>query len=151
MKIIRRNTFETNSSSTHSITMCKESDFDKWKNGELYFCQDNGEFYDEEGRTKIIKEQIIYNKKAKYNNGIYTYKGISVEYKDINKLYTEENLSEITEEEVQDYLENDFDYYEIPLTYEQWDDRFDYEKYEDAYTTESGETVVAFGYYGNDY
>lgn len=151
MKIIRRNTFETNSSSTHSITMCKESDFDKWKNGELYFCQDNGEFYDEEGRTKIIKEQIIYNKKAKYNNGIYTYKGISVEYKDINKLYTEENLSEITEEEVQDYLENDFDYYEIPLTYEQWDDLFEYEKYEDSYTTDNGETIVAFGYYGNNY
>lgn len=150
MKLVRRGTFETNSSSTHSITMCKESDFDKWKNGEMYFCQDNGEFYDEEGRTKIIKEQIIYNKKAEYHNGIYTYKGISVEYKDINKLYTEENLSEITEEEVQDYLENDFDYYEIPLTYEQWNDCFDYEKYEDDYTTESGETVVAFGYYGMD-
>ena len=68
MKLIRRGTFETNSSSTHSITMCKESDFDKWKNGEMYFCQDNGEFYDEGGRTKIIIEQIIYNKKAEYNN-----------------------------------------------------------------------------------
>ena len=34
---IRRNVFETNSSSTHSITMCTQSDFDKWKNGELYW------------------------------------------------------------------------------------------------------------------
>ena len=64
--------------------------------------------------------------------------------------YCEENLSEITEEEVQDYLENDFDYYEIPLTYEEWDDRFEYEKYEDSYTTDNGDTVVAFGYYGMD-
>lgn len=40
MRLIRRNTFETNSSSTHSITMCSESDFDKWKNGELYYCQE---------------------------------------------------------------------------------------------------------------
>lgn len=149
MEIIRRGTFETNSSSTHSITMCSESDFDKWKNGELYYCNDDGKFYNDEERSRLIKEHIIYNN-TKYDNGIYTYKGISVEYKDINKLYTEENLSEITEEEVQNYLENDFDYYEIPLTYEQWDDRFDYEKYEDAYTTESGETVVAFGYYGMD-
>lgn len=149
MELIRRGTFETNSSSTHSITMCKESDFDKWKNGEMYYCQEDGKFYDEEERNKIIKQQIIEHK-ADYKDGKYIYKGISVEYKDINKLYTEENLSEITEEEVQDYLENDFDYYEIPLTYEQWDECFDYEKYDDAYTTESGETVVAFGYYGMD-
>ena len=77
MKIIRRGTFETNSSSTHSITMCKESDFDKWKNGELYYCQDDGKFYDEEGKIKIIKEHIIYNR-AKYDNGNYTYKDKTV-------------------------------------------------------------------------
>lgn len=36
MKIsIRRNVFETNSSSTHSITMCSEEEYNKWKNGEL--------------------------------------------------------------------------------------------------------------------
>ena len=35
MKQIRRNVFETNSSSTHSITMCMESEFDKWVAGEL--------------------------------------------------------------------------------------------------------------------
>lgn len=29
MRIVRKNVFETNSSSTHSITMCSESDFDK--------------------------------------------------------------------------------------------------------------------------
>jgi hypothetical protein len=35
MRQIRRNVFETNSSSTHSITMCMQSEFDKWVNGEL--------------------------------------------------------------------------------------------------------------------
>ena len=35
MKQIRRNVFETNSSSTHSITMCMKSDYDKWVAGEL--------------------------------------------------------------------------------------------------------------------
>lgn len=35
MRQIRRNVFETNSSSTHSITMCMKSEFDKWVNGEL--------------------------------------------------------------------------------------------------------------------
>lgn len=149
MKIIRRNTFETNSSSTHSITMCNKSDFDKWKNGELYYCQDDGNFYNEEGREKVIKKNII-QEKAKYDNGNYIYKNVIVPYEEIDKLCTEENLLEITKEEIETYLE-DCDYYEIPLTYEEWDDQFEYEKYEDSYTTNSGETVVAFGYYGNDY
>lgn len=37
MRIIRRNTFETNSSSTHSLTMCTQDEYEKWKNGELVF------------------------------------------------------------------------------------------------------------------
>ena len=34
---IRRNLFETNSSSTHSITMCTKSDYEKWEKGELVY------------------------------------------------------------------------------------------------------------------
>lgn len=48
MKIIRRNTFETNSSSTHSITMCTESEFEKWKNGEMYFVEYEDKLISEE-------------------------------------------------------------------------------------------------------
>ena len=32
---IRRGVFETNSSSTHSLTMCMKSDYDRWVAGEL--------------------------------------------------------------------------------------------------------------------
>lgn len=32
---IRRGVFETNSSSTHSLTICSKEDFEKFKNGEL--------------------------------------------------------------------------------------------------------------------
>lgn len=32
---IRRGVFETNSSSTHSLSVCDKTDFDKWINGEL--------------------------------------------------------------------------------------------------------------------
>ena len=39
MKQIRRNVFETNSSSTHSMTMCMESDFDRWMSGELIWSR----------------------------------------------------------------------------------------------------------------
>ena len=41
MEQIRRGIFETNSSSTHSITMCSDSDFEKWKKGELIYDFDD--------------------------------------------------------------------------------------------------------------
>ena len=37
---IRRGVFETNSSSTHSITMCMKSDYDRWSNGEGFSIQE---------------------------------------------------------------------------------------------------------------
>ena len=36
---IRRGVFETNSSSVHSLTMCMESDFNKWVVGELVWSR----------------------------------------------------------------------------------------------------------------
>ena len=38
MKIkIRRNVFETNSSSVHSLTFCTDSEFEQWRCGKLIF------------------------------------------------------------------------------------------------------------------
>lgn len=39
---VRRGVFETNSSSTHSITICSKSEFEAWKRGELLY-----DMYDE--------------------------------------------------------------------------------------------------------
>ena len=36
---IRRNVFETNSSSTHSLTLCSKTDYDKWAAGEVLLCE----------------------------------------------------------------------------------------------------------------
>ena len=54
MKTIRIGTFETNSSSTHSITMCMKDDYKKFKNGEMYL-------YDE----KLITPQEKFNYKKR--------------------------------------------------------------------------------------
>jgi hypothetical protein len=45
---IRRNVFETNSSSVHSISIASKDDFDKWVNGELLYDSWSGEFATEE-------------------------------------------------------------------------------------------------------
>lgn len=54
MKVIRRGVFETNSSSTHSITMCAKEDYDKWKNGELLLNQYGGGFLTKEEAIKEL-------------------------------------------------------------------------------------------------
>lgn len=35
---VRKNVFETNSSSTHSLVMCTSSEYEKWAKGEIYYC-----------------------------------------------------------------------------------------------------------------
>ena len=57
MRQIRRNVFETNSSSTHSITMCMKSDFDKWIAGELIYEYGEGLI----PITDAIKKEIEEN------------------------------------------------------------------------------------------
>lgn len=43
MKQVRRGVFETNSSSTHSITICTEDEYEKFKRGELMYDRWNEE------------------------------------------------------------------------------------------------------------
>lgn len=122
MKTIRIGTFETNSSSTHSITMCMESDYEKWKNGEMYWHRWNDELVSkEEVEEEFLKENT----------------GVSKEDPDFK-------------DKLEEYLNDDDKTY---YTYEEFNDYdyIEYETYEDSLKTPNGETVVAFGYYGNDY
>lgn len=125
---IRRNVFETNSSSTHSITMCTQSDFDKWKNGELY--------WDRWGQKFITKEE--YEAKMNQLRGEFIAENPDFDEND------EEWLEEFNE-----YINDDKCYY----TYEEFNDYdyLEYEHYEKTFETPTGEKVVSFGYFGNDY
>ena len=101
-EVIRRGIFETNSSSVHSLTMCSDDEYSKWRNGEVYYDRWGSKFDDKSEKTERERER----------------EGTSTEY----------------------------------LTYEEFNkwDYLDYETFDDEYTTESGETVHAFGYYGHD-
>lgn len=53
MKIqVRRGVFETNSSSVHSLVMCSDDDYNKWKRGELLYSRWDGNFYTLEDAKK---------------------------------------------------------------------------------------------------
>jgi len=53
IRVIRRGVFETNSSSTHSISIVSKEDYDKWNKGELLLNDD--EFVTVEDAIKEIK------------------------------------------------------------------------------------------------
>lgn len=125
MKQIRRGVFETNSSSVHSITMCMKSDFDKWKNGELYWARWDDKFVTKEFVEKDIEEW-------------------REEFCKIEPDYVQGD--EEWEEQFFEYINDDKNYY----TYDEFND-VEYETYVDSFKTPSGEEVVSFGYYGNCY
>lgn len=126
---IRRGTFETNSSSTHAIVMCMESDYDRWQEGNLYLFTGSGWYYPDNNKPE--------------KNHFYT-REEAIEFEKTNK-YVREDVNWIDEEEVNEILhENEFYDYEYF-----WNEYCEgYEGYEETLTTTNGDKVVAFGYYG---
>lgn len=55
-KVIRMNTWETNSSSTHSIAICNQSQLDDWKNGKLFYGVNFGKLFTIEQIRENFKE-----------------------------------------------------------------------------------------------
>ena len=118
---IRRNVFETNSSSTHSIAFATKSEFEKWRNGELLYRdgrRDKSQFMTED-------EAIAYAKSSRYYSG------------ELN------DTSTISKEELYEIL-REYDIYD----YDNWG--YDYETDVSHYTTPGGEEIVAVCYYGYD-
>lgn len=126
---IRRNVFETNSSSTHSITMCSKDDYDRWDSGEVYlnegwWLKDNESEY--KNKKFVTRDEAI---------DIIKCSGGDIEYD--NEYY----------ESFDKYIAEEYEIYTIDEYFEN-----DYlENFYESYTTDSGETVVAFGLYGYDY
>jgi hypothetical protein len=120
MRVIRKGVFETNSSSTHSITLCSKEEYDKWNNGEL--------FLDKSWRAEkkfITKEEAIEKLK---NNKYNSYDNLDFD-----------NEEKIVEAMRKEELYTPEDYFDEYL-----------ESFESTYITKSGEEVIAFGQYGYD-
>lgn len=157
MRLVRVNIFETNSSSTHSLVMCTKETLDKWKNGEKFYIKDTDTFINKGKEfNNYIAKLIIYEKSnySRTENGmVYEYNG--VKYSSRDDMLTDDNIAGITDEEIQNYLNNNSDYYyDCPLSYDEfWGsvENYGYEGFEQTFTTPGKEEVVAFGYYGNDY
>lgn len=153
MKTIRYGTFETNSSSTHSITMCMESDYKKFKNGEMYLFDER--LITPQERDLIIKKEIIENQiEINWEDKTITFEGNTVKYKDyddrkrkIEGLCTQERINSIIKEEIDNFDESEIGIY----NYEQYENDEHLETFKKEYITPNGDVIVAFGKYGDDY
>lgn len=160
--LIRRKTFETNSSSTHSITICKKDEYDRFAKGELLFIKEEGRFIEEKDVETFYREKALMNKfdvrydRAKntvtYKDTTLSFDNWSDEKKTARKLldmYTED-LVTVTEEEIESVKEEDY-WAENPIDYETYCEYTEcYEYFEEEYESEQGDNIVAFGYYGYD-
>lgn len=55
---VRNGVFETNSSSTHSITMCTKEEFQRWKNGKLLYARYDEKFVSPEDANKYDSYEL---------------------------------------------------------------------------------------------
>ena len=119
---IRKGLFETNSSSIHSLSIISKKDYEKWKNGELYF----DEF------SLLTKDEVIEEIK--------------------NDKYAKVSVDELLNTSEYNFEEEvcKEGYY----TFDKWNKCYcsnGFETFKEEYTTESGDEIVVFGYYGTSY
>ena len=143
---IRTQVFETNSSMTHSIVMCKDEEFEKFQKGEYFF----NEYMDP---RFLPKEEALKKNAEKLREYLADAKTDDPQY-----CFEDETIEALTEENIKLYEEGKFDLCEFCL--DKWETSeelyFDWEYYWETiceyYETfdDSYNGVTAFGYYGHD-
>ena len=133
---IRRGTFETNSSSTHSLTICSAEEFESWKKGEVLF--------DEWGRNKFISACELND----------SHKQMAEEEYEKNKDEFSKDWEDLSEDAKKKYYKKYVKIHHLvnedAKTYNEYMYSYDLETFEDHYTTQSGDKIVVFGKYGYD-
>lgn len=120
---VRRGVFETNSSSTHTMTMCDDDTYTKWMNNEIYWDNDN---------DVLVKEDEMFAEIAEsYGDDAVT------------------ELKAMREQSEETFLDSlaEYSYY----TRKSFREAHTYEHFHDKFVTAGGETVHTFGWYGEDY
>ena len=141
---IRQGVFETNSSSTHTISIVDKTEYDKWLNDELLYNIEKEKMLSlDEGtdfNLKLIQDEYCC--------------GVTIPQACIDAYKKSGNLEELFENWAPyDLYYNDLDLYELYITHDNWLDyveRSYYENFYKSYKTKNDDEIVAFGYYGRD-
>ena len=129
MKTIRNNVFETNSSSTHNVSIFYAEDYKKFKNNELLYNPESDELITLEEGIEILLNNLPEESKIKILNDKLT-------YSEIIDLYMDE-LEDI----------------EVPEFYKELIDSYynDLETDITEFNTKSGEKLIIMCRYGYNY
>lgn len=136
MYSIRRNVFETNSSSTHSLIICSDKTYNDWLDGKVVYDRYDEKFVEAKQPTEhdFHKAEVMYmENKSDY---MKDWKDLAPE---MQLAYFKENVME----------ENDPYQYR---TYDDYRNEMDSmeESFERTYDTEHGDVVHILGYMGYD-
>lgn len=124
---IRRSTFETNSSSSHSLVVCMKDQYDKFKKLKLFYI--NSSAFEE----KFLPVEELIDK-------LFNMHKLDIDtYEELKNMLKENDI-----EDIENYL-RDYDVYSFNTYGDvEWAENTYYTEYE----TPGGETISIFGYYG---
>lgn len=128
MKTIRRGVFETNSSSTHSITIIDKDTYNEWKLENNCYDFDTKKIISKEERFKFLIFSLFFDSYDLSSDYIY-------------------------EKEIQNYFDDNKGYEQVPLTYAEYNDTLeDCELENDVnnFKTKSGDEIIIICRYGRD-
>lgn len=140
---VRLNVFETNSSSTHSLVICTEQDFNDWEIGRKLFDNDCEKIIeapklDKNQQKKAIDEYIVRQKKEKFWS----------EWDNLSKQDKDAWFAQWADANI---LNENYSDYKRYLTREEYYGQHEYmDFYTKNFATPNGDKMVAFGYYGHD-
>lgn len=145
---VRQGVFETNSSSTHTLTVCSKDDFDKWKKGEVLWLDCD---WQKLGTDKnFVTPEELEELAEKYNEE--QQKRIDSGDKFAHTVDIDKVLNE--QRDYDSYYDSYWDTERSALGAYTMDDWYarngDLETYSQSFTSPSGDEMVAFGAFGYD-
>lgn len=163
---IRKNTFETNSSSTHTLIICDKSDYDLlenkdaiiWDQSRVISEKDNIKDFMSSHDLEYWKEyceeydlnpddiKVFLEEAKKYGE---SYRG---EAEDLESELESDDYEEDSEEakEMQRKVDFPFDGYEVSTLDGFFESEY-LEEFTQRFTTKNGDEIVAFGLFGQEY
>lgn len=133
---IRYGVFESNSSSTHSLCICTDEEYDKFVRGELGYNW----IHNKLEPIAPIPQRVINEAIDHYK---YTRNEYQKDWEDLSKEAQDRYISRYVREE------SDYDRDDDAMSYDEFTDS-ELEYYANHFTTPSGDKMVAFGRYGFD-
>lgn len=145
---VRQGVFETNSSSTHTLTVCSKDDFDKWKKGEVLWLDRDWQKLDTD--KNFVTPEELEELAEKYNEE--QQKRIDSGDKFAHTVDIDKVLNE--QRDYDSYYDSYWDTERSALEAYTMDDWYarngDLETYSRSFTSPSGDEMVAFGAFGYD-